>query len=182
MSRLEEKKLILLTELPGGKRLAALRGVERIGGGQVVLETDQGDRSDSIPAENCIEVKGGEDVAAGGLGLGVRRIDVASLTGAGPEAGEDAEGGDYGALEAFSLEAGAPVYVVRGPSKERRNALADRLREAVGPEPIVVACPETYSVRRLDTEQMEACGWVRASPNDDDSPSSPSQPPEADDA
>jgi hypothetical protein len=179
MSRLEEKKLILLTELPGGKRLAALRGVERFDGGQVVLETDQGDRSDSIPAENCIEVKGGEDVAAGGLGLGVRRIDVASLTGADPEAGEDAEGGDHGALEAFSLETGAPVYVVRGPSKERRNALADRLREAVGPEPIVVACPETYSVRRLDTEQMEACGWVRV---DDSDSSSSSQPPEADDA
>jgi hypothetical protein len=148
------KKIVLLTRLPNGERLATLRSVERFDGGQVVFSGSEEGRSDTIPFTDCIEVESGEDVAEEGLGLGVRSFTAAALL-----AGEG--GGDVpGLLEAFGVEAGAPVYVVRGGAE--REALHDALREALGPDPIIVSCPPGYRLRALDEDQMRACGWVRA--------------------
>jgi hypothetical protein len=148
------KKIVLLTRLPNGERLATLRSVERFDSGQVVFETDEEGRSDTIPFTDCIEVEGGETVAEEGLGLGVRSFTVAGL------AGEEGGGDVPGLLEAFGVEAGAPVYVVRGGDK--RSELHDALRKALGPDPIIVSCPPGYRLRALDEDQMRACGWVRA--------------------
>jgi len=146
------KQLILVTALPNGKRLATLRRVERVEGGQVVLQTDREGRQDTLPARDCIEVNGGDD-----LGLAVREVSISGLT-AGNEASED----DPGVLEAFGVEPGAPFYLVRSADKERGNALADALREALGPDPIIAARRPHAAVRALDEDQMRACGWVRA--------------------
>lgn len=162
------KKLVLLTELPGGKRLAALRRVEKLDGGQVVFDTEQDDRSQSIPARDCLPVKGGEDVAEKGLGLAVRSLTPADLKIGTAGDDEDGEADDLTVCEVFEITADAEVYVVRGPDQSTRNEIADRLREAVGPEPIVIACPPTYSLHHLAREQMRACGWVRADELDPD--------------
>jgi hypothetical protein len=147
------KQIVLVTALPNGKRLATLRSVERFEGGQVVLQTDREDRQDTLPARDCIAVEGADD-----LGLAVREVSLSGLT-AGSEASEEDE---PGVLEAFGVEPGAPFYLVRSADKERGNALADALREALGPDPIIAACRPHAAVRALDEDQMRACGWVRA--------------------
>jgi hypothetical protein len=94
------KQIILLTLLPGGKRLASLRAVEEIdrdarryhfalpspGGDEAQQESpgeaaaDQRRRQGAISWDACVEVKGGDRLAPGGLGLGIRRLTVADLT------------------------------------------------------------------------------------------------------
>jgi len=152
------KQLILVTALPNGKRLATLRRVERVEGGQVVLQTDREDRQDTLPARDCIEVKGGDRIVEKTLGLGVREVSIGDLT-TGEEDGSASDAA-HSVLDAFGVEPGAPVYVIRGGDK--RGELHDALRKALGPDPIIVSCPPGHCIEHLDRQQMRACGWVRA--------------------
>lgn len=155
MSDTEGKKIILVTALPGGKRLASLRRVQGCREGRVFFEVGQDERADSVPASSCISVKGGKEVAEAGLGLAVRDVSVSELG-----VSEDGEG--LSALEAFALPADRPLYVVRGPDRERRAALADKLYDELPEGTVVLDCGPDLSIRHIDAEQMRACGWVRA--------------------
>jgi hypothetical protein len=153
----ESKKVIVLTLLPGGKRLASLREVAAMEQGRVRFETEEGRRG-SLPWADCVEVQGGEEIAPGGLGVGIRRLEVADLP-----AGGDESGAPPSVLEVFDVPTGADFYLVRGPEKERREELLDEVEEAVpNPEARFVSAPTGYEVIALPEEKMRALGWVRA--------------------
>ena len=147
------KMMIVLTLLPGGKRLATLRRVERFEGGQVVFQADRSaDRTDTLPAGECIPVKGAEGIAPAGLGLGLRRLQIGDL---GPA-------GDLGACEVFDVPPDAAFYLVRGPGEEARGDLLDALKSAVtAPGARFAAAPTGYDVAALPEAQMRKLGWVR---------------------